>query len=306
MDLAELSSRAPSTNQRKTKIRALRSLTSTGTRILAPPRFRLLVSKLGLTFSTAPPKTVKKEEIVNQENPNNSIFVFRYLATGMGITVGNYLRRVLVDYLSGIAPCGVKITDKNGSAKSKFSTLVGVKEVVPELILNLKQMILAEKKKKTGIFCLEMSIENKAKSEKIITAGDFASEKDIEIKNPELYLATLAPNSSLEIQLYCQKNWGYHRAEEQKKEYFADEEDIISLDTDYSPIKGGRVNFQKKAVVVGLAKEKEELILTINTNGAIKPKKALGEALELSQELFAKIANLINKEKKEKIITEIK
>ena len=129
----------------------------------------------------------------------------------------------------------------------------------------------------------------------------------MEIKNPELKLATLAAassdkkNSKLEIKLYCQKNWGYHRAEEQKKDFFAGEEDIVVLDTNYSPIKEGIVNFQVKEVAVNFNQKEEELILTISTNGAIKPKKALQEALEVSRNLSDKIVNLINSEKEKNI-----
>lgn len=245
------------------------------------------------------------EEIVDKTNVNNSLFVFHHLPDGMGITIGNYLRRLLLGYISGVAPAGVKITDKNGAIKSKITTLAGVKEVTPFLIMNLKKIVLAEKKIKAGLFCLELKLVNNEKNERIITAGDFQEVPEIEIKNPELYLATLAPGNNLEIKMYCQKNWGYHSAENQKKINFVDEEDIIIFDTDYSPIKGGQVNFQVKPVIIGLEKQEEELHLTINTNGAIKPRKLLKQALEISQSCFDRINEIINN-KKEKIISETK
>ena len=57
------------------------------------------------------------------------------------------------------------------------------------------------------------------------------------------------------------------------------------------------VNFKIKSVPSNLTKEEEKLELTINTNGAIKPKKALNEALAIAQNTFASIANLIDQEK---------
>ncbi|MEG7978604.1 MAG: hypothetical protein NY202_01455 [Mollicutes bacterium UO1] len=152
------------------------------------------------------------EEIVTKNKPHGSSFVFRHLPLGMGITIGNYLRRILLQYISGIAPLGATIIDNNGSVKTELSTLEGVKETTPYLIINLKKIIVEEKKKKEGIFCLELNIENKEKEERVITAADFQQDKDIEIKNSELYLATLAAASSnknnpkLEIKLYFQKN----------------------------------------------------------------------------------------------------
>src|ERR1043166_7729822 len=77
------------------------------------------------------------------------------------------------------------------------------------------------------------------------------------------------------------------------KDHFPDAKDsIIILDTDYSPVK--LVNSQVDEVVVGLAKKVEKLTLTIDTNGAIEPRKALQEALEISQSSFGHISQLIS------------
>ena len=82
---------------------------------------------------------------------------------------------------------------------------------------------------------------------------------------------------------------------------------MISLDTDYSPVKSGyegdQVNFEVNTSVVSLTKEEEELKLTVSTNGAVKPKNALLEVLQMSQNLYGKIVDSLNSEKKE-IITE--
>jgi len=48
------------------------------------------------------------------------------------------------------------------------------------------------------------------------------------------------------------------------------------------------------------------LTLTVTTNGAVKPKNALQEVLELSKSSFDKISGLIGDEKKEKLMTETK
>ena len=251
------------------------------------------------------------EEITTKNHPNTSSFIFRHLPTTMGVTIGNYLRRLLISYVSGLAPVGVVIADKNGPVKSKFTTLEGVVESTIYLILNLKKIVLEEKEPKEGIFYLELKIENKKTEERIVTAKDFLKSKEVEIKNPELYLATVSPGGVLEIRLYYRKDWGYHRAEEQKKynwwkEHFDNEENVISLDTDYSPIKSGheddQVNFEVKTMVVSLTKEEEELKLTVATNGSIRPKNALLEVLQISQDLLSRIINSVksNSGKREK------
>ena len=230
----------------------------------------------------------------------------------MGVVVGNYLRQFLLKYTSGVAPLGAKISDKNGSVESEISVLSGVVETTPYFIINLKKIVVESKKKKEGIFYLELKIENKEKKEKIITAGDFQKDKDIEIKNPDLYLATLAAasgdkeNPKLEVKLYFQKSWGYYEEGEQKEKFFAKEEGVIVFDTDYSPVKGGGVNFQVRSEVISQESTEEELTLTITTSGAIKPKDALQEVLELSKNSFSSISNLLAGSKEKVIKEEVK
>ena len=125
------------------------------------------------------------KEIVLKDKPNSSSFVFHHLPAGMGVVVGNYLRQFLLKYTSGVAPLGAKISDKNGPVESEISVLSGIVETTPYFIINLKKIVVESKKKKEGIFCLELKVENKEKKEKIITAGDFQKDKDIEIKKEE-------------------------------------------------------------------------------------------------------------------------
>src|ERR1700748_1638683 len=102
-------------------------------------------------------------EDVSKNDANNSSFTFQHLPAGAGLTIGNYLRRVLLTYLSGVALAAVKIADKNGPVKSKFTALSGVIETTPYLILNLKKIVLEEKKSQEGLFFLELKIVNKEK-----------------------------------------------------------------------------------------------------------------------------------------------
>ena len=87
------------------------------------------------------------------------------------------------------------------------------------------------------------------------------------------------------------------------KDYLAGEKDIIVFDTDYSPVKGGGVKLQEKSIVISQKETEEELTLTITTSGAVKPREALQEVLELSKDSFNSISNLLNNsKKKEKIV----
>lgn len=82
------------------------------------------------------------------------------------------------------------------------------------------------------------------------------------------------------------------------KKHFPNDEDIIVLDVDYSPVK--QVSFKEEKVVISQTKEEEMLTVNITTNGAIKPKDALQEVLELSKESFNSISNSLTNNNKEK------
>jgi len=220
---------------------------------------------------------------------NNNSFLFQHLPTGLGTTIGNCLRRILIENLYGIAIWGIKITDKKGIVKSNFTTLTGVHETTIDLISKLKEVIFKfspKHKELKEIYLLKLNINNQENKEYIITAADFQS-TEIKVVNPKIYLATLAPHSSLQIELYCRYNWGYLSAQTQKHLLTKIEdnknENIIVLDSSYSPIK--KVFFEVKLVVADLETEEEELNLVIDTNGSLEPKEALLKSLETLGEI---------------------
>jgi DNA-directed RNA polymerase subunit alpha len=80
---------------------------------------------------------VKPDKIVLQKATDfEAQFEFRPLEPGYGVTIGNALRRVLLNSLEGYAIVGINIA----GADHEFATLKGVTEDVTEIILNLKQV----------------------------------------------------------------------------------------------------------------------------------------------------------------------
>ena len=79
----------------------------------------------------------KPDKIVLQKSSDfNALFEFRPLEPGYGVTIGNALRRVLLNSLEGYAIVGIKIE----GVEHEFATLKGVSEDVVEMLLNLKQV----------------------------------------------------------------------------------------------------------------------------------------------------------------------
>src|ERR1044072_5460803 len=79
----------------------------------------------------------KPDKIIFQKvNDFEALFEFGPLEPGYGVTIGNALRRVLLNSLEGYAIVGVKIE----GVDHEFATMKGISEDVVEIFLNLKQV----------------------------------------------------------------------------------------------------------------------------------------------------------------------
>ena len=123
----------------------------------------------------------KIEFIEQNEEGTYGKFILEPLERGYGITLGNSLRRILLSSLPGVAVTTVKIEN----VLHEFSTIPGVKEDVTEIILNLKKLSAKIHNDDKKVIRIE------AEGEGVITAGDIIADGDVEILNPDLYIATL-------------------------------------------------------------------------------------------------------------------
>ncbi|MFH0856223.1 MAG: DNA-directed RNA polymerase subunit alpha [Candidatus Omnitrophota bacterium] len=188
---------------------------------------------------------------------------------GYGVTLGNSLRRVLFSSIEGSAVTSVKIS----GAQHEFSTIPGVLEDIPELILNIKTLVLNSHSK------IPKTITIKAGSKGEIKAKDIEVDETIEIINPDLHIATLTKDTKLNIEMEVARGRGYVPAELNKKEDKAI--GVIPVDAVFTPIK--KVNFFVENTRVGQRTDYDKLILEIFTNGAISPKDALLYASNILQ-----------------------
>src|SRR3970040_1100935 len=75
---------------------------------------------------------------VGGDAKRKATFVAEPLERGFGLTLGNSLRRVLLSSLQGAAITSIKIEN----VLHEFSSLAGVREDVPDMVLNVKQISL--------------------------------------------------------------------------------------------------------------------------------------------------------------------
>ena len=212
---------------------------------------------------------IKPDKIVLQKATEfEANFEFRPLEPGYGVTIGNALRRVLLNSLEGYAIVGINIA----GADHEFATIKGITEDVTEIILNLKQVRLKCKVEgEVGTEKITLSIKNKTE----FTAGMIGeATPSFEVMNPELLICTLDSSAKLDIEITVNKGRGYVPAEEsrEKSSHFG----YISVDAIYTPIKN--VKYTIENTRVEQRTDFEKLIMEVVTDGTIHPEEAVKQA----------------------------
>jgi DNA-directed RNA polymerase subunit alpha len=182
--------------------------------------------------------------------------------------VGNAYRRVLLSSITGSAPTWVKIE----GVLHEFSHLVGVREDTLDIILNLRKLVFTLHVNRPKLLRL------KAQGVRTVTARDFEPDPDVEILTPEVPLATLDKDGSLEMEVCVERGRGYQPAE--KREPEALPINAMLMDADFSPVK--RVNFHVES-----RGAQERLILEVWTNGTVTPETAVADASRILDDQFA-------------------
>jgi len=214
---------------------------------------------------------IKPEEIkVHKDSqfPFYGKFIIEPLERGYGITLGNALRRILLSSIPGYAITEVRIE----GAPHEFTSLPGVMEDVPEIILNLKGVRFKLNGEGPFYFKLEKVGEGEVK------AGDIKVDKEGEIVNPDHHIATLTKDGKLLMELKVEKGRGYAPAEYTKN----NEIGVILIDAIFSPVT--KVNFTVGQARVGKSSDYDSLVMEIYTDGTIDPKNALIQAAKILME----------------------
>ncbi len=193
------------------------------------------------------------------------------LERGYGITIGNSLRRILLSSLPGVAVKWIKID----SVLHEFSTVAGVSEDVVDIILNLKEL---SAKIHSEELVKEVRIEKKGPG--IITAGDIIADADVEILNPDMYIATIDEDAEMNMVLGIARGRGYVSAEGNKDEEMPI--GVIPVDSIYTPVK--KVNYKVEDTRVGHVTDFDKLTLEVWTDGSISPDEAVSLGSKIMNE----------------------
>jgi DNA-directed RNA polymerase subunit alpha len=211
----------------------------------------------------------KPDKIILQKATDfEGIFEFRPLEPGYGVTVGNALRRVLLNSLEGYAITSIRIE----GVDHEFATIKGVTEDVTELILNLKQVRLKKiVEQEVGVEKIDIKVSN---SSQFLAGKIGENTASFQVMNPELLICTLDESTTLNIQLTIGKGRGYVPADENRNENAP--AGVIAIDSIYTPIKN--VKYTIENYRVEQRTDYEKLLMEVKTDGTIHPEEAVKQA----------------------------
>ncbi len=212
------------------------------------------------------------ESVVEEDQSQYGRFVIEPLGRSQGTTVGNALRRVLLSNLEGVAITAVRIA----GATHEFSTITGVREDVLDILLNMKEIILRSYSNQPQIGRLLVQGPSK------VTAGHFELPSEVEVVNPEQYVATVADGHTLEMEFRIERGQGYRAVERSKDDATA--LDFIQIDSIFMPVR--KVNYSVEEVVVSGSMQRDRLTMDIWTNGSLTPQQAMSQAADILVDLF--------------------
>jgi DNA-directed RNA polymerase subunit alpha len=221
---------------------------------IAPPRFR-----------------------VEEEDERHGRFVAEPLPRGLGHTLGNSLRRVMLSSLEGAAVTKVRIE----GVSHEFSTIPGVTEDVVDIILNLKDLKFTLERDEP----IELEINKIGPGE--VTAADIDLKADVEVVDEDAYIATVSEGGTLEMRLTVERGQGYVRAEQNKSD--ADPIGVMAVDSIFSPVQ--RVNYSVSETRAGARTDLDSLSLEVFTDGRIRPRQALQEAARQLTDILGLFTN---------------
>ena len=224
---------------------------------------------------------IEKPRIECVENPGDTSYgkyVVEPLERGYGTTLGNSLRRILLSSLPGTAVTSIKIA----GVMHEFTTIPGVKEDVTEIVLNVKGLIA--KLHSEGVKTVHIEAVGPCK----VTAGDIKADADVEVLNPELHIATLDVDATLNMELTLSHGRGYVTADKNKTAQTVI--GVIPVDSIYTPVR--KVNYTVENTRVGDATDYDKLTLEVWTNGTIDARDAVSLSSRILCDHFALFTDL--------------
>jgi DNA-directed RNA polymerase subunit alpha len=205
------------------------------------------------------------------------MFIVQPLERGFGVTMGHALRRVLLSSIQGAAIKQINIE----GVLHEFSTVKGVREDIPEIVLNLKEVAIRYHGTEDRVLRVERTSAGQ------LLAKDLEVDPSMQVMNPDLHIATVDKGASLKMELTVGQGRSYQFADENK---MPDQPiGAIPLDTNYSPVL--KVQYATENARVGRRTDYDKLIMEVWTDGSIHPEDAMAQAAKILTEHLSLFIN---------------
>ena len=222
---------------------------------------------------------IQKPQIkVLEAGDREGVFVIEPLERGLGHTLGNCMRRILLSSIPGAAVTSVRII----GVQHDYSSIEGVREDTIEILLNVKELVLELDGDEPA------KVKIKATKPGEVTAADIETPSNVEVINPEQHIATLTKKGKLEMEMAVEKGRGYASAEDNEKE--GEPIGVIPVDSIFSPMSS--VTFKVENTRVGQRTDFDKLTLIINTDGSINPEEAVSIGANILIEHISLLSDL--------------
>lgn len=219
-------------------------------------------------------------------DPHTSEIFIEPLETGFALTLGNALRRVMLSSLQGSAVYGIEI---DGVAH-EFSAVPGVLEDVVDIVLNVSSVrvkLFSQAEK-----CLRLKAKGPCNVIAGMIEGAASDDQGFRVINHDAHICTLGNNANLDMKIYVKCGRGYTPSSIQGSNSFIKKGvpvaqrsiGFISVDALFSPVR--RVSYRVENSRVGQFTDYDRLVMSISTDGSIKPREALALSSRILQDQF--------------------
>jgi len=233
------------------------------------------------------------------ENESEATLIVEPLVRGYGITLGNSLRRVLLSTLPGYAATSIKID----GVLHEISACNGVKEDVPEIVLNVKGIVA--KLECEGPKTVVIDVTGPCN----VTAGDIIPDAELTILNPEHHICTVSDGARFYMEITFDEGRGYAPSDVNKQNYLASVGvnvgapiGLIFVDSIFTPVY--KVEYNVENTRVGNSIDYDKLTIKVLTNGTIAAKEAISLAAKVLNEHLKLFIDMSDDAKNKEIMVE--
>jgi DNA-directed RNA polymerase subunit alpha len=197
-------------------------------------------------------------------------FMLGPLARGWGWTMGTVLRRAMLSSVQGTAPTQLRID----GVIHEFSSIDGVLEDVPFIVLNVKKLRFKLEGKDFEYARLH------AAEPRPYTGRDLELPANLKLINTDAPILTLsAKDKPVHMEIKVELGRGYESQESVKKRSPAEPSGTIFLDAFYSPVR--QVKIDVANVRYGERTDYEQVVFEVTTDGSVTPEETLTQTAQL-------------------------